>query len=53
MHIVYVHKQILGLNAHNVCANLGLNAHSLGYYAVLVNMRKDVYLFSFNFWIYK
>ena len=34
MRIVYVHVQILGLNAQNVCANLGLNAHSLGYYAV-------------------
>ena len=55
VHIVYVHKQILGLNAHNACANLGLDAYSLGYYAVLVNMRKGVEIFVFfqNLWIYK
>ena len=31
-----------GLNAHGVCVNLGLNAHSLCYCSLGVNMRKGM-----------
>ena len=47
MRIVYGHVQLFGLNAHNICANMGLNGHSLVYNAVLVNIRQGVQIFVF------